>query len=59
VNSRGLALVRVTPEGPNRDEVCYLTDPFKGFDFGDFAPTACGATGRPRGPEAARRRDVT
>ena len=32
-----LALVRVSPEGPNRDEVRYLIDPFKGFDFGDFA----------------------
>jgi hypothetical protein len=28
---------RVSPDGPNRDEVRYLIDPFKGFDFGDFA----------------------
>lgn len=28
---------RVSPDGPNRDEVWYLIDPFKGFDFGDFA----------------------
>ena len=32
-----LALVSVSPEGPTSDEVRYLTDPFRGFDFGDFA----------------------
>ncbi|MEU3630904.1 helicase-related protein [Streptomyces fradiae] len=32
-----LALVTVHPDGPEHDEVRYLTEPFKGFDFGDFA----------------------
>jgi superfamily II DNA or RNA helicase len=32
-----LALVSVSPDGPAYDEVRYLIDPFKGFDFGDFA----------------------
>ncbi len=32
-----LALVSVSPDGPARDVVRYLVDPFRGFDFGDFA----------------------
>jgi superfamily II DNA or RNA helicase len=32
-----LALVSVHPGGPEHDEVRYVLDPFKGFDFGDFA----------------------
>jgi superfamily II DNA or RNA helicase len=34
-----LALVRVHPDGPERDEVRYITDPFRHIDFGDFAAT--------------------
>lgn len=36
VNSR-LALVSIHPDGPEHDEVRYITDPFKNMDFGDFA----------------------
>ena len=32
-----LALVRVSQAGAGSDEVRYVADPFKGFDFGDFA----------------------
>src|SRR5690606_10819513 len=32
-----LALVSVHPGGPEHDEVRYVLDPFKGFDFGNFA----------------------
>jgi hypothetical protein len=32
-----LALVRVADESPRHDEVRYITDPFRGFDFGDFS----------------------
>lgn len=32
-----LALVAVSPDGPDHDEVRYVLDPFRGFDFGDFA----------------------
>jgi len=32
-----LALVRVSPDGPEHDEIRYLVDPFAGFEFGDFA----------------------
>ncbi len=32
-----LALVRVSPDGPEHDEIRYLVDPFARFDFGDFA----------------------
>ncbi len=32
-----LALVRVHPDGPDADEVTYVLDPFKGFEFGDFS----------------------
>jgi len=34
-----LALVRVDPGGPERDEVRYLENPFAGFDAGDFDAT--------------------
>lgn len=34
-----LALVGVSQDGPAHDEVRYLTDPFTGFEFGDFAAT--------------------
>jgi hypothetical protein len=32
-----LALVSVSPDGPEHDEVCYLIDPFRGVSFDDFA----------------------
>jgi hypothetical protein len=32
-----LVLVSVSPDGPEHDDLRYLTDPFSGFDFGDFA----------------------
>lgn len=32
-----LALVSVSPDGAAHDVVRYLVDPFRGFDFGDFA----------------------
>ena len=32
-----LALVRVSPNGPEDDEVRYVEDPFAGFDAGDFS----------------------
>jgi hypothetical protein len=32
-----LALVRVHPDGPHRDEVRYLSDPFGSIDLGDSA----------------------
>ncbi len=32
-----LALVSVSPDGPEYDEVRYLLDPFAGFEFGEFA----------------------
>jgi hypothetical protein len=32
-----LALVSVHPDGPEHDEIRYVVDPFKGFEFGDFA----------------------
>jgi hypothetical protein len=34
-----LALVSVSSDGPERDEVRYITDPFRDVDFGDFAAT--------------------
>jgi superfamily II DNA or RNA helicase len=34
-----LALVRVDPGGPERDDVRYLENPFAGFDAGDFDAT--------------------
>ena len=34
-----LALVSVHPDGPERDEVRYIVDPFRDMDFGDFAAT--------------------
>jgi hypothetical protein len=34
-----LALVSVHPNGPEHDDVRYITDPFKDVDFGDFAAT--------------------
>ncbi len=34
-----LALVSVHPDGPEHDDVRYITDPFKDADFGDFAAT--------------------
>lgn len=35
-----LALVRVSPDGPEHDELRYITQPFKDFEFGDFAADA-------------------
>lgn len=35
-----LALVRVSMQGAEHDEVRYLQEPFKDFDFGDFAADA-------------------
>lgn len=35
-----LALVAVHPDGPERDEVRYLTDPFSGVEFGDLKVTS-------------------
>src|SRR5205807_6325928 len=35
-----LALVSVHPDGPERDQVQYLVDPFQGVEFGDFAADA-------------------
>jgi hypothetical protein len=35
-----LALVAVHPDGPERDEVRYLTDPFAGVEFGDLKVTS-------------------
>jgi hypothetical protein len=32
-----LALVSVSPDGPGHDQVRYLTDPFRGINFDDFA----------------------
>ena len=32
-----LALVRVSPDGPDSDELRYVVGAFRGFDFGDFA----------------------
>ena len=32
-----LVMVSISPDGPEHDELRYLTDPFSGFDFGDFA----------------------
>lgn len=32
-----LALVSVSPDGPEHDELRYLVDPFDGFEFGDFS----------------------
>jgi Domain of unknown function (DUF3883) len=34
-----LALVSVHPDGPERDQVRYIVDPFRDIDFGDFAAT--------------------
>ena len=34
-----LALVSVHPDGPERDKVRYIVDPFRDVDFGDFAAT--------------------
>jgi hypothetical protein len=34
-----LALVSVSPDGPERGEVRYIADPFRDVDFGDFAAT--------------------
>jgi superfamily II DNA or RNA helicase len=34
-----LALVTVHPDGPERDMVRYIVDPFRDIDFGDFAAT--------------------
>ena len=34
-----LALVSVHPEGPERDMIRYIVDPFRDVDFGDFAAT--------------------
>jgi len=34
-----LALVRVDPDGPTKDEVRYLDDPFANVDMGDFEAT--------------------
>ncbi len=34
-----LALVAVSPEGPEHDEVRYLDEPFTGVEFGSFAAT--------------------
>ncbi len=34
-----LALVSVHPDGPERDVVRYIVDPFRDVDFGDFAAT--------------------
>jgi hypothetical protein len=30
-------LVSVHPQGADRDEVRYVLDPFRGFEFGEFA----------------------
>jgi hypothetical protein len=35
-----LALVAVHPDGPDHDEVRYIVDPFRGFEFGDFTTAA-------------------
>ena len=35
-----LALVSVSPDGPEHDQVRYLTDPFRGITFDDFAVSA-------------------
>jgi superfamily II DNA or RNA helicase len=35
-----LALVRVSPNGPDYDELRYVQQPFKDFEFGDFAADA-------------------
>ncbi|GGM39984.1 helicase-related protein [Dactylosporangium sucinum] len=32
-----LALVSVHPDGPDKDEIRYVLNPFQGFDFGTFA----------------------
>ena len=34
-----LALVSVHPDGPERDDIRYIVDPFCDIDFGDFAAT--------------------
>jgi Protein NO VEIN, C-terminal len=34
-----LALVKVDPQGPKHDEVCYVGDPFASTDLGDFDAT--------------------
>jgi len=34
-----LALVSIHPDGPKRDTVRYIVDPFRDIDFGDFAAT--------------------
>jgi len=34
-----LALVSVHPDGPERDQVRYIVDPFRDVDFGDFGAT--------------------
>lgn len=34
-----LALVTVSKDGPEYDQVRYVADPFAGFSFGDFAST--------------------
>jgi superfamily II DNA or RNA helicase len=37
-----LALVRVHPDGPDKDDVRYIVDPFKNVDFGNFDATELG-----------------
>lgn len=37
-----LALVTVSPDGPDRDQVRYITDPLRDVDFGDFNATGLG-----------------
>ena len=37
-----LALVSVSAEGPDRDRVRYIVDPFRDVDFGDFNATGIG-----------------
>jgi hypothetical protein len=32
-------MVSVHPDGPERDEVRYIVDPFRDVDFGDFDAT--------------------
>ena len=39
-----LALVTVSPHGPEHDQVRYVAAPFTGVDFGDFAATGIRAS---------------
>jgi superfamily II DNA or RNA helicase len=49
-----LALVSVSPDGPEHDQVRYIIDAFRDVDFGDFNATGLGASWR---KEWARGRD--